>query len=211
MGYQTPPTLPDYSKLVFMLNSSGVQEWNPAVYDILKNLIEAVKQSQGVINNTVTKITSAPIPVSCCDAAGLDPTTPGGLQLSRLYSVSGKFSLPTTAFNTTVVNGYPGYLIMPLKFDLIAGSNGKTYQGGTSALALKYSDNTNQFIIGAISLGLTAGVRIIQGTATGNNTIEAKAGLGMNVVIGAIPSEFVPPNDGVGLVTWTFTYMWIKV
>ena len=57
MGFQIPPTLPDYSKLVFMLNSSGVQEWNPAVYDILKNLIAAVGQSQDVITTNITNAT----------------------------------------------------------------------------------------------------------------------------------------------------------
>ena len=211
MGFQIPPTLPDYSKLVFMLNSSGVQEWNPAVYDILKNLIEAVKQSQGVINNTVTKITSAPIPVSCCDAAGIGPTTPSGPQLSRPFSVSGSFPMPTTGINQPIVAGYPGYLVMPLTFSIVAASNGKGYQGGTIPLIIQYSDNSAQFIIGGNTLGLTPGVRIHQGSTTGNNTIEVKVGLGINVAIGAIPTEFPPPDDAKGLVTWTVTYMWIKV
>jgi hypothetical protein len=51
MPFQPSPSLPDYSKLTFMLNSSGVQKWNPAVYDILKNLIAAVQQSQDTIVN----------------------------------------------------------------------------------------------------------------------------------------------------------------
>lgn len=49
MGFQQPPSLPDYSKLLFELNNSGAQKWNPAVYDILKKLIAAVQQSQNVI------------------------------------------------------------------------------------------------------------------------------------------------------------------
>jgi hypothetical protein len=56
MGFQVPPTLPDYSKLTFLLNNTGVQKWNPAVYDILKNLIEAVQQSQNVITDDITNI-----------------------------------------------------------------------------------------------------------------------------------------------------------
>ncbi len=70
MGFQVPPTLPDYSKLTFMLNNSGVQKWNPAVYDILKNLIAAVQQSQDTfVSTTIEEITNevinnipAPIP-----------------------------------------------------------------------------------------------------------------------------------------------------
>lgn len=58
MPFQPPPTLPDYSKLVFMLNQSGVQKWNPAVYDILKNLIQAVQQSQDVIAPAVAEAAS---------------------------------------------------------------------------------------------------------------------------------------------------------
>ncbi len=56
MSFQIPPTLPDYSKLTFMLNSSGVQKWNPDVYNILKNLIFAVQQSQTVVSDSITAI-----------------------------------------------------------------------------------------------------------------------------------------------------------
>lgn len=53
MGFQQPPTLPDYSKLIQVLNSSGLQLVNPPTYEIISRLIEAVKQSQDVIvNNT---------------------------------------------------------------------------------------------------------------------------------------------------------------
>jgi hypothetical protein len=58
MGFQLPPTLPDYSKLNQVLNSSGMQKVNPPVYEILSRLIQAVQQSQdtfisNVITNTV--------------------------------------------------------------------------------------------------------------------------------------------------------------
>lgn len=52
MGFKIPPTLPDYSKLNQVLNSSGMQKVNPPVYEILSRLIQAVQQSQDVIINT---------------------------------------------------------------------------------------------------------------------------------------------------------------
>lgn len=52
MSFQEPPSLPDYSKLTFELNTSGVQKWNPDLYNILKNLIAAVQQSQATLVNT---------------------------------------------------------------------------------------------------------------------------------------------------------------
>lgn len=69
MGFQQPPSLPDYSKLTFMLNNSGVQKWNPAVYDILKQLIYAVQQSQNVITNDIANSSGGLTSVSV-DAAG---------------------------------------------------------------------------------------------------------------------------------------------
>jgi hypothetical protein len=54
MGFQLPPTLPDYSKLIAQLNSSGMQKVNPPIYEILTRLIQAVSQSQEVITTNIT-------------------------------------------------------------------------------------------------------------------------------------------------------------
>jgi len=60
MGFQQPPTLPDYSKLIAQLNSSGMQKVNPPIYEILSRLIQAVGQSQDVIvNNIVVNVKDA--------------------------------------------------------------------------------------------------------------------------------------------------------
>lgn len=80
MPFQVPPTLPDYKKLTFMLNSSGVQKWNPAMYDILNKLIEAVSQSQDVVVNSIipTAIPSSGgvvvDPLGALDGVGTTPS-----------------------------------------------------------------------------------------------------------------------------------------
>lgn len=56
MAFQQPASLPDYSKLVSTLATSGVQKWNPALYDILKQLIGAVQQSQDVISTNLDNV-----------------------------------------------------------------------------------------------------------------------------------------------------------
>lgn len=53
MPFQQPPTLPDYNKLIAVLNSSGMQKVDPPVYEILSRLIQAVKQSQDVVSQTI--------------------------------------------------------------------------------------------------------------------------------------------------------------
>ena len=96
MGYQVSPTLPDYSKLVFMLNNAGVQKWNPAVYDVLKNLIEAVQQSQDVVVNSV-------IPGAAGNALSTVSVNPAGA-----LSGNGTISSPLAAIvdGTTIqING----------------------------------------------------------------------------------------------------------
>ncbi len=45
--------LPDFQRLTFLLNSSGVQKWNPDIYSILNQLIFAVQQSQNVVVNKI--------------------------------------------------------------------------------------------------------------------------------------------------------------
>lgn len=64
MGFQQPPTLPDYSKLITSLNASNVQKWNPELYSIIKQLIQAVDQSQTVITNAPPPITNPTAAVS---------------------------------------------------------------------------------------------------------------------------------------------------
>ncbi len=61
MGFQLPPTLPDYNKLTAQLNSSGFQKVNPPVYEILSRLIQAVSQSQDVISTNIADIPSSVI------------------------------------------------------------------------------------------------------------------------------------------------------
>jgi hypothetical protein len=56
MGFQQPPALPDYSKLLTSLNASDVQKWNPPLYNILKLLIQAVGQSQDVITKNAADV-----------------------------------------------------------------------------------------------------------------------------------------------------------
>jgi|SRR6185295_4839904 len=84
MGFQQPPTLPDYAKLITSLNESTVQKWNPALYQILKNLIQAVQQSQDVIVNNaadvINNFSGGGLTSVAVDPAGaiLGDGTPGG-------------------------------------------------------------------------------------------------------------------------------------
>jgi len=78
LGFQQPPVLPDYQKLKIILTNSGVQKWNPPVYDILSRLIDAVSQSQDVI----TSPANTDIIVDPNGAILGDGTTSGPLRVS---------------------------------------------------------------------------------------------------------------------------------
>ena len=71
MPFQVPPVLPDYSKLVAVLNQSGLQKANPPTYQILLQLIQAVQQSQNaIVGGNVTNISGGGITSVAVDPNG---------------------------------------------------------------------------------------------------------------------------------------------
>jgi hypothetical protein len=114
MGFQEPPTLPDYSKLVFMLNNSGVQKWNPAVYDILKNLIAAVQQSQGtLVDSTIADVVNNNIR----NGTIIIPAVGGGgsIMVSDFTITGGPAKTLFSAPVQIVPAAGPGTVILPVK------------------------------------------------------------------------------------------------
>lgn len=53
MAFTPPPVLPDLDKLKAILMVSGLKTKDNALFQVINNLIDAVKQSQGVTNNTI--------------------------------------------------------------------------------------------------------------------------------------------------------------
>ncbi len=217
MGYQAPPTLPDYSKLIFMLNSSGAQQWNPAVYDILKQLIGAVKQSQDVISNNISEIINTP-EVSCCDSPGPPPTT-GSPTISRTQSVSGGFSIPQIPFSLNIITGVAGYLILPLTFRVDSTSNGAAggFQNGALALALKFTGGTAVGAIGGNTVGMSGAppphyaTSATAGAYAAGDLPHVGEGINLTLPVPGIGTALLPPNDAIGNVIWNVTYVWIRI
>jgi hypothetical protein len=169
MGFQQPPTLPDYSKLVTSLNASNVQKWNPELYSIIKQLIQAVDQSQTVITSTPPPVINPTAAVSVDPLGAIygDGTVPFPLGVKvdgstifinafdqiqavavlaiSVATVSIDFNsvtglAPNTTIATPVANGTFGYCYV-LGWAYTGIKNGNTWTGGGN-LQLRYNGTT---------------------------------------------------------------------
>lgn len=204
MGFEASPVLPDYSKLIFKLNSGGIQQWNPPVYEVLKALIEAVQQSQQVFQSTIIP---AALPAAFSGVTVQDPisgdgfatplgakydnTTIGlngsgqltaliGLQIyqaKRTFTEGEIRSLNTAPI--TVINHVANKLILPFAsfwyVNQVAGFN------VASSGSLQYSSNvSNKAISGNFSISFGAGTGKLYGPRgyAGANNFDPAGGDG---------------------------------
>lgn len=164
MAFQQPASLPDYSKLVGTLNTSGVQKWNPALYDILKQLIGAVQQSQDVISTNLDTLSNNPSSLTSVsvDAAGAlsgDGTVASPLAVkvdgatitivgdqlvasapsSPLLSIVANFPGGTGFVGSTgtTISAIPGKVIVPLAYVLTSSITATPAVGCTVQLRYK--------------------------------------------------------------------------
>lgn len=180
MGFQSPPQLPDYQKLKLTLTNSGVQQWNPAVYQILFNLIDAVSQSQSVITGTT-------IPALISEILTSITTIIGGLnsvfiqkgvvtfaQIHTLNSapiiivtgVAQKVIIPLWVINyvhqSVSPNGFSGSVSCTLRYDTQAVDIWNFGEIGSNVAITKY-----QIMYDSIFSGGIYTLNVISGTPVG--------------------------------------------
>lgn len=136
MGFQIPPTLPDYKKLQIILANSGVQSWNPPIFDILSRIIEAVGQSQStLVGTTIENIVN--------NVLSTNPITPSGAPILNItYNIDitagstfntipvvilpatiGKAHIPIALFNRTQqTRSFAGNVTGTLEYTSIPGT-----------------------------------------------------------------------------------------
>lgn len=81
MAFTAPPNLPDYKKLKTILNQSGIQSSNSALFDILVKLIDAVGQSQDVVTKTLLPAISTLVHTDPAGALNGDGSTDNPLKV----------------------------------------------------------------------------------------------------------------------------------
>lgn len=152
MGFQIPPTLPDYKKLQIILANSGVQSWNPPIFDILSRLIEAVSQSQNAfVGSAINNIVNNSI-----NNGNIIIPGPGGVSSPIFYQrlVISNADINAGTPLTIIPGPTTGNQVIPLW--LLGHTICNTNYFTTSNVTLRYANGTANLVPNTIRAAVTS-------------------------------------------------------
>ena len=140
-------TLADFATLTTLLNQTQLQRDNPALYNILKYLIDADVQSQHTVVNTTipTAIAAVPIPPTVT-------ITTGSLSLFQESGpASNYFNCTTTP--RQMIAGISGKVIIPVAWSMESFKTAGTLTNGNTTWLLQLKSTTvgTQFVTNGVA------------------------------------------------------------
>lgn len=179
MGFQLPPTAPDFTKLLNTLNNSGVQKWNPPIYEILKTFITTAQQSQQYITNNATPFSLVTSPTGALNGDGttanplavkVDGSTISINGSNQLVSLGAGISIFSATLSLTIaqvqsldtvfvqiVPGIANKIIWPLAVKSTVVMSGATGYAFTTSATLVYNTTGTTAVTGAFPVAFATG------------------------------------------------------